>query len=339
MSDTGRLLADTTRQIIAQSPDEVTLFSGFVESGLHLALLPEKLGGGDCTLPDVAQIAECWGAHAAPLPIVEMLVSPWLGAQLGENVAGYNFTTVNWSPAAGYFPGEHESTAISIGEAPDFPGCTSIISGIALSKDEISIFIHPADKAHRFHNLAGQPWLRLQQGDGKAGAGEISVREGEFLALAGSALTMSVMVGAMDRIVALLVEYANTRVQFGRPIGKFQAVQHMIADCAAELAVTRAALDSVLRTAGTQHESLLNLLSAKAQAGRAATHVAAAAHQTFGAIGFTEEHELHHYTKLLWMLRDEWGRQSDCEQAVGVIALKAGRNGIWPAIVETGQFE
>lgn len=73
---------------------------------------------------------------------------------------------------------------------------------------------------------------------------------------------------------------------------------------------------------------------AKARAGQAAGKVAAAVHQVLGAIGFSEEHALHRLTRRLWAWRDEWGRQSDCEEAVGRLAAKAGGDGLWPLIAD-----
>jgi len=61
--------------------------------------------------------------------------------------------------------------------------------------------------------------------------------------------------------------------------------------------------------------------------------VAAASHQVMGAIGFTEEHILHHYTKRLWAWRDEWTRENACYVAVGQAAA-AAPNGLWRHIVD-----
>jgi alkylation response protein AidB-like acyl-CoA dehydrogenase len=74
--------------------------------------------------------------------------------------------------------------------------------------------------------------------------------------------------------------------------------------------------------------------AAKAQAGRGCTLVATNAHQIFGAIGFTQEHELHTLTRRLWSWRDLWTTQSEAEAALGAQACAAGAEGLWPLIAD-----
>jgi len=67
--------------------------------------------------------------------------------------------------------------------------------------------------------------------------------------------------------------------------------------------------------------------AAKLRAGEAGQIVAALAHQVHGAIGFTDEHSLHHFTKRLWSWRDEFGTERDWSRALGKAALKGGPAG------------
>lgn len=344
MSETGRLLADTAARMIEQSASPEALLANIVEGGLHMALVPEAAGGGGCTLEDVSWIAETWGARAAPLPIVEMLLAPWLAARVGhedEAAAGNRtITALALTAVAAALPAR--ALLQSDLEAPGLPGCAAILMPERRSPDEVVVTLHAVSAAGRFRDLTGQDWLRLPIGQGRDSGvelGRIGAEDSLFLATSGAALTVSALVGAMDSVLRLMIDYANTRSQFGRPIGKFQAVQHLIAEAAGELEVTRAARDALLLPMDGEAGALFGHLSAKAQAGRAATFVASAAHQVFGAIGYSEEHELHHLTKRLWMWRDDWGRQSDCEEAIGRIAIDAGRANLWPLIVATGQFQ
>ncbi len=146
-------------------------------------------------------------------------------------------------------------------------------------------------------------------------------------------LTAAAMTGAMARVMEIAVDYANTRQQFGRPLGKFQALQHLLAEAASELSLTEAGLAAALEATETGDDNDLSWLTAKAQAGRAATFIAAAAHQVMGAIGFTEEHPLHHYTRRLWQWRDDNGRQAQCEARVGRAAL-AAPGGLWAYLID-----
>lgn len=136
------------------------------------------------------------------------------------------------------------------------------------------------------------------------------------------------LVGAMEAAVHSSVAHSRERVQFGRPIIGFQAVQHHLAAMAAELAATEAAVAAAVHAsdvAGTPDPILV--AAAKAQAGRSATVVARLAHQTHGAMGFTEEHALHRSTTRLWSWRDEFGDERHWARVVGVAAL--GSEDVW----------
>jgi acyl-CoA dehydrogenase len=127
------------------------------------------------------------------------------------------------------------------------------------------------------------------------------------------------------------VEYAQTRVQFGRPIAKFQAIQQNLAVLAGHCAAAIAAADMA---AEALHggSTLFFVGAAKARAGEAAGVAAGLAHQLHGAIGFTQEFGLHHLTKRLWSWRDEFGNEAEWNALVGRAALTAGSEGLWPAL-------
>ena len=102
----------------------------------------------------------------------------------------------------------------------------------------------------------------------------------------------------------LSVRYANERVQFGRPIGRFQAVQQQLAELAGEAVL----LDVSARAAVAQWTGAIpaNAISAaRVAAERSAGTVAAIAHQIHGAIGVTSEHDLHRVTLRLTAWREE----------------------------------
>jgi acyl-CoA dehydrogenase len=100
--------------------------------------------------------------------------------------------------------------------------------------------------------------------------------------------------------------YANERVQFGRPIGKFQAVQHMLAIAAGHFASATAAADALLETERLGEE-LFAAAIAKARCSEAAGQVAAICHQVHGAMGFTQDHPLHFASRRLWAWSERLG--------------------------------
>jgi acyl-CoA dehydrogenase len=139
------------------------------------------------------------------------------------------------------------------------------------------------------------------------------------------------LAGALTQALALSVQYAQTRVQFGRPIGKFQAIQQNLAIMASQSAAAIAAADMATDAlAGDLNPFLVG--AAKARAGEAASIGAGLAHQAHGAIGFTQEYDLHDVTRRLWSWRDEFGTESEWNLVVGRAALAAGPAGLWPLL-------
>jgi alkylation response protein AidB-like acyl-CoA dehydrogenase len=141
------------------------------------------------------------------------------------------------------------------------------------------------------------------------------------------------MAGAMEAALALSTAYANDRIQFGRPIAKFQAIQQQLALLAEEAAAALVAVESAATAvAGGLRSAGLAVAAAKIRAGEAAGKVAEIAHQVHGAIGFTEEHALHRLTRRLWSWRDEFGNEADWSLALGRELTAAGAEALWPAI-------
>jgi alkylation response protein AidB-like acyl-CoA dehydrogenase len=94
-------------------------------------------------------------------------------------------------------------------------------------------------------------------------------------------------------VLDLAVEHARTRVQGGRPIGGYQAIQHACADLVRDVDASRGLLHVAAWKVSEGLEAGLDVATAKAYAGEACLGVARRAHQIFGAIGYCEEHPLH----------------------------------------------
>lgn len=113
-----------------------------------------------------------------------------------------------------------------------------------------------------------------------------------------SALLAAEQVGAAQHLLDLSVEYAKSRLQFGRQIGSFQAVKHRLADCLVDLEHARSATYHAVwaLTDGTDDPALAASI-AQATASAAFAKVAADTIQVHGGIGFTWEHQAHLYFK------------------------------------------
>ena len=178
-------------------------------------------------------------------------------------------------------------------------------------------------------NLAGESRDRIKLRDPRRV--DLPAQFYERMALSRAAL----MAGALDRILAMAIDYATERDQFGRPIAKFQAVQHNLAILAGEVAAARCACDGAIMSAASPNFAV-TVGAAKARVGEAAGIAAEIAHQVHGAMGFTHEHSLHHFTRRLWAWRDEYGRETRWQEELGRRVADGGADSVWEFLVGVG---
>ncbi|KSZ55978.1 acyl-CoA dehydrogenase [Rhodococcus pyridinivorans KG-16] len=143
---------------------------------------------------------------------------------------------------------------------------------------------------------------------------------------------------ALDRILELSITHTTQRLQFGRPLAKFQAVQNLVADIAAESSLARAATEAALTEAVRTNWSGPNLdflvAVARSCAGHATSVVVRNAHQVHGAIGTTREHRLHEFTRAALAWRSEFGSVYYWDDKLTNAALATGRDGLWSLITD-----
>jgi acyl-CoA dehydrogenase len=179
-------------------------------------------------------------------------------------------------------------------------------------------------------NVAREPRDRLRFDAVVTQVGRAAVTAAEARAV-GAAMRCQQIAGGLERLTAMTTQYAQDRVQFGRPIGKFQAVQQNLAVLAGQAAAAAAAA-ALAAEAVAGEVRILPIAAGKARAGEAAGLGAAIAHQVHGAIGFTAEHGLHSVTRRLWSWRDEYGNEAEWNRLVGRHMAEAGADRLWAEI-------
>jgi len=161
--------------------------------------------------------------------------------------------------------------------------------------------------------------LTWQRGCGRCVAPAASV---DLQAL-GALLHAGLIAGAAKRVFDMTLQYANERTQFGRSIGKFQAIQHQLSVMAEYVAVIAIAAEAAFQT-GRRLPSVLACAVAKSRASEAAQLVAATAHSVHGAIGITAEFELQLYTRRLHEWRMAHGSEVYWNSILGNNVLASG---------------
>ena len=157
--------------------------------------------------------------------------------------------------------------------------------------------------------------------------------DGVDLQAAGALITATLMAGALQRRRAMTLQYANARAQFGKPIGKFQAVQQQLAVLAEQAFAARMAAEIGCAEAGLQPRRLRAAV-AKARAAEAAEKAVAIAHAVHGAIGITAEFDLQLVTRRLQEWRGDHGSASYWHAELGR-ALLGAKGGTLPFLLQT----
>ena len=151
-------------------------------------------------------------------------------------------------------------------------------------------------------------------------AGEEAARRWQAVAAAGRRALGYQIVGAVSQMIELAVGHASERVQFGRPVGSFQAVRHRLADSFVAREGATAALDLAW---DADNERLAGML-AKSLAGRAARIAATQCQQVLAGIGFTAEHPFHRYLARTMVLDRVLGSAAELPAEIGRELAAAG---------------
>ena len=141
----------------------------------------------------------------------------------------------------------------------------------------------------------------------------------------------ALMAGAIEKMCQLTVSYTNERVQFGRPVARFQAVQQHLVWAAQDAALVRIAAEVAAREA-TRGDAPFEIAAAKLIANQAAARATKACHQAHGAMGMTQEYPLHHFSRRLWSWRKEYGADAHWSAVLGNMTTGVGADGLYPLI-------
>ena len=321
MTSERALLRETAAAIFAEhcAPDARAAAGGWLpelwrdvaEAEFTLVGIPEEAGGAGGTAVDAAIVLLEAGRAAAPIPLAEALVAGHALALAGAQLPAGVLTLA--------FVDETARAEVPWGRVAD--------AVVLVGPDSVAS-LAPGAEFKRHANLAGEPRDLVRANSTRElllpGAGR------ELFARAALARTV-LLAGCLQRCLDIAAGYAQDRTQFGRPIGRFQAVQELLAEMAGEAAAaSAAALGAAETLALNPSRTTLPIAAAKVRAARAATVVCRNAHQVLGAIGMTDEHELHHFTTRAWAWRDEYGAELDWSRRLGEMVVSGG---LWEAVV------
>ncbi|MEM1229099.1 MAG: acyl-CoA dehydrogenase family protein [Pseudomonadota bacterium] len=291
------------------------LWQALVDNGFTAMALPDS----GFALGDLYAVLKVAGQYAAPLPLAEaLLAARWLGD--AETMTSIGLALPEAPETASAVPwGRVAEQVLVLPQAEPFADPQRLAD--LSERSTLRVLSTDPAAAASGSNLAGEP---RDQVSGTL-AGSVEVAQPVLLLALARAVQMA---GCLNQVLQLAIDYAGERAQFGRAIAKFQAVQHMLAAAAAEVAAAQRASDSAVAALGSERFGA-DLAAAKARVGEAAGVVAEIAHQVHGAMGFTHEHQLHHFTRRLWAWRDEYGNEAEWQRLLGAEVSALGADNAW----------
>jgi acyl-CoA dehydrogenase len=348
MSDTtDNIIVDTATRIFQDLCEPATindaekgiwpkaLWDALEESGLPLAWVPDELGGAGATMADGFAVLRAAGRFAVPVPLAETLIAGWLLSRAGIGVPNGPMTA---APV-------HADGHITLRNDGKLTGRARRVP-FARNAGHVAVLVHRGSEPavalvaaaglpiSQSTSLAGEPSDDVSFDGALPAAVRPVALDQELVVGFGAAVRLQQMAGALEKILEQSVQHALDRSQFGRPIAKFQAVQHNLATLAGEVAAASAAAEGAAEACSGAEISLAEVAIAKVRGGEAAGTGAAIAHQVHGAMGFTYEHTLHHSTRRLWAWREEFGNEAVWAQRLGRMVAAHGADQLWPFITQ-----
>ena len=330
------------------------LWQQIEQSGFADALVAQDQGGSGLLARDALRLARLAAYHALPLPLGETMLARALWAHAGGAVDAHANQPLSLALASSgdaprlrvHTSGTAPSFVLS-GSAPRVPWARQVGTVLVFARDAHGAghFVLVPTTGLRTEarlNLANEARDTVYFDDLAVSAQSVRPATGQAAAAGfahhGALLRAHQMVGAMERCLDFALAYANDRVQFGRAIARFPAVQTMLVQAASQSAAAAACAELAAEHWESalglgQHEAFeMTVAMAKARSGEAAGQVAALCHQVHAAIGFTQEHQLHYFTRRLWSWRDEFGSDAYWQQDIGNKVCAMGGAALWPML-------
>ncbi|UXJ49888.1 acyl-CoA dehydrogenase family protein [Pseudomonas citronellolis] len=306
----GEVSLERVRRIDLGEPADA-LWRSLAEHGFADLLLPEAQGGAAASAQTACRLLFAAGGAALPLPLASTW---WVRAALAETGL-----PLPEGPIA-LATGRREGATLGCRQVPFAASAQWLLAELP-----DGAWLLPLASAQR---QANGVYASLAQDLSWPGlpADALRLPAGRDWRALGAAFSAALIAGAGERVLQLTLEYANTRQQFGKPIGRFQAIQQQLSVLAEEVFAARMAAQLALH--GASWPASVPAAVAKARCSAAAERICAIAHGVLGAIGVTEEYDLQLYTRRLHEWRADYGSESAWQPLIGRAALDGPGNSL-----------
>ena len=320
------------------------VWSAMAEQGWLAIELPEDEGGLGLGMVELAILCEEIGRRLVAAPFLPTIVA--LGALCGDEARG-DAGTNDWRAAlsegasVGCVAAAPGPSDLTVSGPPGRPRLSGRTPPVAYAPSADVAVVVAGGAVYGVDVLAGGRPAPLSAMDRTRELGVLDFDETPAVFLGGeeaavllvdraAILASAEMLGAADHVLADTVQYAKDRVQFGKPIGSFQAVKHMLADALVDVEGMRStAYYAAWCAAAGDPERSLSASMAKAWCSDASRRVMAAGLQVHGGIGFTWEHDMHLYLKRAQLDQVSYGDAAAHRDRIATLLrarLEAGRD-------------
>jgi len=344
MSESLRLLDETLSRLFADAYTgsaasvenaafDASLWAEVQQLGLAALLVPESEGGGDGLFVDARVVARASGRYAVRIPLVESILGVrWL-ASSGLDRPDGPLTVAH--RAHGHVSGKPGNATFS-GSVAGVPWGSQAAAVVCVVGEEASTMLvalerGTASDAISHNNMAGEPRQTLHFRNARIRSASIAPESRERLFDELALMRAGQIAGALSAALDRSIRHASERIQFGRPIAKFQAVQHELARLGSELAAVDCATQAAC-LAADRGPARFEIACARLRANLASELGVRIAHQIHGAIGFTEELDLHLFTQRLLAWRSELGNDAYWADRLGAEVASQGADAFWTAL-------
>ncbi len=303
-----------------------SVWQRMIEMGWAGAVFPAEYGGSGFTMLELSLIFEALGQASLPSPLFSSVVESGLllleagnaeqrAHWLPRIASGESLLTVALQePGGGLQPADMRTRLSGVGGSYQIDGTKLFVrdAGVADTIVCVARFGEAADDLALVVVPAGSPGVsrtRLKTAGGEAlwevRFDQVAVDPSQFvgtlgavaqpvrqLIQRGAAMKAAELTGVGQFALDLTLDYARTRVQFGRPIGSFQGVQHHCAEMLRDLTVTRLLSRQAAARLASGRPALREVSMAKAKASEAIPALTRTAHQIHGAVGYYRDYPL-----------------------------------------------
>jgi alkylation response protein AidB-like acyl-CoA dehydrogenase len=323
------------------------IYRELADIGVNGLLVPERFNGSQATMADMGAALLELGRALFPGPVVASSIGAVAavvasGAQeqhsdlLRSIAEGSAIATVALPPSGGI---GHNSPTVGASSEHTLSGNVSNVPDAEISdyvvvaaKERNGLGLYVVEKGSAGMEVISTPTVDETRRVGNLVLDTVQARRlgqdeaTEAIRTVADKMLVAMVVegvGAAEALLEMTISYASVRQQFGRPIGSFQAVQHLCADMLSNLELSRASAYYGLWAADSARPEELHraAVMTKAFSSRALFELGAAAIQVHGGIGFTWEHDSHLYYKRLLSLQHALGSPEEYLEELATIVL------------------